>query len=58
MSDDAIEPYDSDYTALVHVLWEARRAGVTISDPDALAALIMQSKWLKAVKMHAKRAVT
>lgn len=51
---EPIQPYDSDHTALVHVLWEAQRKGLTISDPDALASLIFQSKWIKAVRLHAK----
>lgn len=50
---DSIQSYDSDHTALVHVLWEAQRGGLTISDPDALASLIMRSKWMRAVRRHA-----
>jgi hypothetical protein len=52
--DDPIQPYDSDHTALVHVLWAAERGGLTVSDSDALAAHIMRSKWMKAVLLHAK----
>jgi hypothetical protein len=47
-----IEPWDSDHTALVHVLWAAKRQGVTISDADDLAQHIMCSKWMKAVRLH------
>lgn len=54
MTEDAIQPYDSDHTALVHVLWEAQRRGLTVSDPDALAALIMRSRWMRAVRLHAR----
>jgi hypothetical protein len=52
-----IQPYDSDHTALVHVLWQAQRGGITISDADALASLIMQSKWMRAVRLHARERV-
>lgn len=50
-SDDVIQPYDSDHTALVHVLWSA---GIKGSEADELASKIMRSKWMKAVKLHAK----
>jgi hypothetical protein len=53
MTDD-IQPYDSDHTALVHVLWDAQREGMTIRDADALAEHIMASKWMQAVEAHAK----
>lgn len=49
-----IQPWDSDHTALVHVLWAAERQGLTISDPDALAAHIMGSKWMRAVRLHSR----
>lgn len=52
-SEAAIQPYDSDHTALVHVLWEAKRRGWTLDDADEVAAIIMRSKWLEAVKIHA-----
>lgn len=45
-----IEQYDSDHTALVHVLWAANIKG---ADADELAARIMQSKWMIAVRQHA-----
>lgn len=48
-----LQPWDSDHTALVHVLWAAQRGGITISDPDVLAQHIMGSKWMRAVKEHA-----
>lgn len=50
---DEIQPYDSDHTALVHVLWEAKHKGLTLDDFDELAALIRKSKWFKAVQLHA-----
>lgn len=54
--DEKIQPWDSDHTALVHVLWAAQRGGLIDRDVDcdALASLIMQSKWLRAVREHAK----
>jgi hypothetical protein len=51
--EEEIRPWDSDHTALVHVLWEARRKGLTVNDFDELASLIMQSKWMRAVRLHA-----
>jgi hypothetical protein len=47
---DEIQPYDSDHTALVHVLWSA---GINGAEADELASKIMQSKWLRAVRLHA-----
>lgn len=49
---DHIMPWDNDHTALVHVLWAAEREGLTLADADALAAKIMQSKWMKAVRQN------
>lgn len=46
-------PWDSDHTALVHVLWAAAREGVTIKDADELASRIMASDWMRAVRVHA-----
>lgn len=54
ISHEEIHSYDSDHTALVHVLWAAERDGVTIKDADELASRIMESKWMRAVKQHAK----
>lgn len=51
------KPWDSDHTALVHVLWSAERGGITISDADALASYIMSSRWMQAVRLHAREAV-
>jgi len=45
-----IHYYDSDHTALVHVLWGADING---EEAEELAAWIMKSKWLRAVKLHA-----
>jgi hypothetical protein len=52
-SQSDIQSYDSDHTALVHVLWEARRRGWTLDDYDEVAALIMRSRWMEAVRLHA-----
>lgn len=54
LADVEIKPWDSDHTALVHVLWAAQRGGITISDPDVLASHIMGSEWMRAVKDHAR----
>lgn len=48
--DETIKPWDHDHTALVHVLWEAERNGLTICDADQLASLIMASHWMRAVR--------
>jgi hypothetical protein len=49
---DEIQPYDSDHTALVHVLWDARIDGLSLDDADEIASRIMRSKWIKAVRLH------
>jgi hypothetical protein len=51
---DEIQPYDSDHTALAHVLWAAEDRGYSLSDADSLAAFIMRSKWFEAVRQHAR----
>jgi hypothetical protein len=48
-----VQPYDSDHTALVHLLWVAKDKGLTLDNFDELASLIMQSHWLRAVRLHA-----
>lgn len=51
--DGPIWPWESDYTSLVHVLWNAKRAGLTLQgDSDEIAALILRSRWLQALKAH------
>jgi hypothetical protein len=54
ISMDEFHPWDSDHTALVHVLWAAEREGITVRDADRLASFIMQSKWMQAVRLHIK----
>lgn len=56
----AIKPWDSDHTALVHVLWAAQHDGLIPKGThrgdaiaDVLASRIMQSQWHQAVKQHA-----
>jgi hypothetical protein len=54
--DEEIHPWDSDHTALVHVLWAARREGILPRevDYDLLAQHIMtHGKWMRAVRLHA-----
>lgn len=55
MPDTPIQPYDSDHTALVHVLWAAQREGLTLEKADDLAERIMTSRWMKAVRLHASQ---
>jgi hypothetical protein len=47
-----IQSWDSDHTGLVHVLWNAAHKGLSLDKPDALAAHIMQSRWMQAVRLH------
>lgn len=43
------DPWEHDHTGLVHVLWDAQRQGLTLdTNADALASLIMSSRWLRA----------
>ena len=52
---DDIQDYDSDHTALVHVLWGIENDGLSIAqNADEIASRIMQSKWMRAVKLHAR----
>lgn len=53
--DEPIQPYDSDHTALVHVLWAIRREGLTLEDFDEVASRIMRSRWMRAVREHVSR---
>lgn len=53
---EKVQPWDSDHTALVHVLWAAQRDGLTVERADELAAHIMCSKWFRAVRQHAVEA--
>jgi len=48
------DPWDSDHTALVHVLWEASGKGLTLAKADELASHIMRSQWMRATRHHAK----
>lgn len=51
---EEIKPWDSDHTALVHVLWDARRKGLSVEKADELASHIMRSQWMRAVHLHAR----
>lgn len=52
--DDVIKPWDCDHTALVHVLWDARREGLSLEhDADQIASNIMRSKWMRAARQQA-----
>lgn len=43
------EAWEGDHTALVHVLWSARRAGLTLAeDTDEIASMICRSRFLAA----------
>lgn len=44
------EVWESDHTALVHVLWDHGMKG---TEADDLASKIMRSKWMKATRVHA-----
>lgn len=53
--EDASQPWESDHTALVHVLWRCDHQGLTLTrDFDKIASEIMRSQWMQAVKQHAK----
>ncbi len=46
--------WDSDHTALVHVLWCCTFDGLTLKDDfDAVASRILQSDWYAATLAHA-----
>ena len=48
-TDGPFEPWEGDHTALVHVLWTAKRAGLTLeNDFDAIATMILRSRFLAA----------
>ena len=55
MTDRQFKPWESDHTALVHVLWGLRDEGVIGRDVDCdtLASRIMQSEWMQAVRQEA-----
>jgi hypothetical protein len=57
--DGPFHPYESDHTGLVHVLWAAQREGLSLDrseDCDAIASLILRSRWHAATKAEAKQA--
>ncbi|QVJ03090.1 hypothetical protein KGD82_13730 [Nocardiopsis eucommiae] len=49
------DPWESDHTALVHVLWSARHQGLTLADnTDEIAHLILGSRWMAARQQKAR----
>lgn len=42
------EPWESDHTGLVHVLWSADHENLTIKDADQVASMILASRWMAA----------
>lgn len=43
------EAWEGDHTALVHVLWAAKREGLTLEkDADAIASMVLNSRFLAA----------
>lgn len=51
-TDGPFDYWESDHTALVHVLWAAKRAGLSIDDADAVAEMIMRSRWAAAFRAN------
>jgi hypothetical protein len=48
-TDGPFAVWESDHTALVHVLWQAKRNGLTLeADADEIARLITTSRWMAA----------
>ena len=44
--------WEDDHTALVHVLWAAKRRGLSLeTDFDDIASMIIHSRWL-AARLH------
>jgi hypothetical protein len=49
--DGPFERWESDHTALVHVLWSLKSHGlITAEDPDTVATQIMSSRWFAAAR--------
>ena len=52
LQDGTSPPFDwweSDHTALVHVLWSARNQGLNLKDnADKIAEMILRSRWMAA----------
>jgi hypothetical protein len=40
--------WESDHTALVHVLWSAAHQGLTLDDADEIAHMVLGSRWMAA----------
>lgn len=52
---ETFRPWEGDHTDLVHVLWDARNKGLTLSAHgcDEVADMILASRWLQAREAHA-----
>lgn len=55
ISETEFKPWESDHTALVHVLWSLQSDGLLPRDVDCdrVASKIRQSVWMKAEREHA-----
>lgn len=52
--DGPFEYWESDHTALIHVLWTAKHQGLTLQgDDEEIARLIRHSRWHAATKAQA-----
>jgi hypothetical protein len=52
-TDPPFRDWEHDHTGLVHVLWAAKHRGLTLEkDTDAIATMIMHSRWLHAQRAH------
>lgn len=49
-TDGPFESWESDHTALVHVLWAAKWSGLSLDDADEIASRILQSRWAAAYR--------
>lgn len=48
------DDWEHDHTGLVHVLWQARREGLSLDgDEDEIASLILNSRWAAAYRAAA-----
>lgn len=57
-TDGPFEPWEGDHTALVHVLWAAKHAGLTLeNDFDAIATMILRSRFMAARAAHKQNVV-
>jgi hypothetical protein len=51
--DGPYSDWEMDHTGLVHILWAAKHAGLTLEgDADKIASMVMRSRWLAANRSH------